>query len=103
MRSNGVKKCRRLALGSEFGPSCGNLYFGSTAACVVPQMFVTPSVRSVKPYAPATLIGTLTLFTETRAELFTTWATGKSCSEAFFMYFVFVQLYRALRPFFSGK
>src|SRR3954471_12680136 len=103
MRSKGVKKCRRFDFGSDVGPSCGNLYFGRTAACVVPQMFVTPSVRSVKPYAPATLIGPLTLFTETRAELFTTWSTVKSCTEAFFMYFVFVQLYRALRPFFSGK
>ena len=55
-------------------------------------MFVTPSVRSVKPYAPATLIGPETLFTDTRAEPFTTWSTVKSCTDAFFMYFVFVQL-----------
>ena len=66
-------------------------------------MFVTPSDRSVKPYAPATLIGPETVLTETRAELFTTWSTTKSCTDGFFSHFVFVQLYRAFSPFWSGK
>ena len=45
IRSNGVKKCRRFAFGSAFGPSGGNLT--KVAARVRPQMLVNPSSRSV--------------------------------------------------------
>src|SRR5262245_13310411 len=47
IRSNGVKKWRRLSVGSDFGPSAGKRI--AVAAFVSPQMLVTPSVRVEKP------------------------------------------------------
>src|SRR5487761_407605 len=59
IRSNGVKKWRRFARGSEPGPSGGN--FASDAALTELATLVKPSSRNVNWYAPATLSGPITL------------------------------------------
>src|SRR4029078_1897068 len=73
MRSNGVKKCRRLATGNADGPSGGSL--ASDAAFVALATLVTPSSREVNWYAPATFNGPETLCSLRIAVPFAAWAT----------------------------
>src|SRR4051812_550285 len=90
IRSNGVKKWRRLAAGSALGPSGGS--FASDAAFVALETLVTPSSRVVNWYAPATFIGPETLWTLRIAVSFAAWSTLKLSTSGFFKYFLFVQL-----------
>src|SRR4051812_5238947 len=101
MRSNGVMKWRRSSADAPFGPSCGN--FSRVADCVAADRLLTPSVRRVKPYAAASLIGPDTLFALMRADPFATWSTTNDVTDGFFTYFVLVSRYVNVFPFVSGK
>src|SRR5437588_631945 len=101
IRSNGVKKCRRLFAGSDDGPSGGN--FASDAAFTALATLVMPSSRVVNWYAPATLSGPETLDTLAIAVSFAAWSTLYDSTSGLLKYFAFVQLYVPLRPICSGK
>src|SRR3954451_1841371 len=101
MRSNGVKKWRRLLAGSAFGPSGGS--FASEAAFVALETLVRPSVRSVNWYAPATFIGPDTLSNFAIAVPFAAWSIENFSTSGFLKYFVFVQRYVPLSPTRNGK
>src|SRR5437764_368080 len=89
IRSNGVTKCRRLSGAAALGPRPGN--FASDCDFVVAQMFVRPSRRSVKPYAPETLIGPETFVTVNCADPFATPASVIVSTAGCLRYRVFVQ------------
>src|SRR6266849_2781810 len=72
IRSNGVKKWRRLSAGSAVGPSGGS--FTSEAAFVALATLVTPSSRVVNWYAPATFIGPDALVSFAIAVPFAAWS-----------------------------
>src|SRR5438046_3197843 len=101
IRSYGVKKCRRFVLGSAFGPSAGS--FAVVAARVRAHRHVTPSVRSVKPYAPVMLIGPVTLLTEIVADSFSSASTWNCSTTGCLNHFAFVHLYVDVSPCSSGK
>src|SRR3954447_15623683 len=101
MRSKGVSRCRRRAVGSDRGPSLGN--FALDADRVVVARFVTPPARVAKTYEPAILIGPEMLLTSTRAVLFTTWATENCCLDGVLRCFELRQLKTARPPVFSGR
>src|SRR3954465_2213095 len=101
MRSNGVKKCRRLLFDPLRGPRAGNEAFESALVNVL--TFVTPFRRDEKTYEPATLIGPETLFTSKRAVLFTTCATVKRWRDQAFMWRLLRQRKSWLVPVVSGR
>src|SRR3954447_1681535 len=101
MRSNGVKKCRRLLLDALRGPRAGNDAF--EAAFVNVLTFVMPFSRDENTYEPATLIGPETLLTSKRAVLFTTCATVKRWRDQAFMWRLLRQRKSWLLPVVNGR
>src|SRR3954451_16629451 len=101
MRSNGVKKWRRLFAGSAFGPSGGS--FACDAAFVALDTLVRPSVRSVNWYAPATFIGPDTLSNFAIAVPLAAWSIENFSISGFLKHFAFVQRYLPFVPTLSGK